>query len=716
MYNGKLTKINYANNFSVRYVYDNLDNIKEVWYNDNGTETKAFEYTYTAYGQMSRFDNLLTGKSISYKYDDDNRIIGYAEYDIDDMVNTFSSITFYNENSKPSSVFFSMAYEAGSKIVDSDIHYSHVYNDSEGTLKYYNVTTNTTTGKIDYIYDGFKRLEEKVYNFTVSANATTGYKNTVNYTFVNSPWDASKTSALIKTATSKVNNAAAVTYTYEYDYNGNITKITLSNGTEYRYVYDDQGQLLREDNTAKNRTYVYTYDNAGNILTKSTYALTAAGSTPSTLHSTYNYVYGDSTWGDKLTSYRGVSFTYDAIGNPLTYFNGANYTFTWENARQLATLKRGNSSILSFEYNDEGIRTSKTVGTVEHIYHLSNSLVMAEEWGNHLVLYLYDAEGTPIGMQYRNTSYAENVFDTYWFEKNLQGDIVAVYNQAGTKLIAYTYDAWGNASITYSNGGASTTATYNPFRYRGYYFDSESGFYYLNSRYYDPATGRFITADKLATVKASPSSVTDKNLYAYCDNNPVTRRDDGGMFWDTVFDVVSLAMSTAEVIANPANPWAWAGMIGDAVDLIPFVSGVGEVTKALGAAKKAGKLLDDVNDTKKAIENMAELAEAGQDGYRTFKTAKKHMENVSDIEWHHLVEQSQVGRSGFAKISINNSSNLVGISSDLHHKISSIYSSKPKFIKNSGQFKTVRDWVSTLNYQQQYTFGVFALQIAKHMK
>ena len=126
---------------------------------------------------------------------------------------------------------------------------------------------------------------------------------------------------------------------------------------------------------------------------------------------------------------------------------------------------------------------------------------MAEEWGNHLVLYLYDADGSPIGMQYRNTAYAEGTFDTYWFEKNLQGDVVAVYNQAGTKLIAYTYDAWGNSSVSYYNSGASTTATYNPFRYRGYYYDSESGFYYLNSRYYDPAigTGRKVlkTADDL---------------------------------------------------------------------------------------------------------------------------------------------------------------------------------------------------------------------------
>ena len=120
--------------------------------------------------------------------------------------------------------------------------------------------------------------------------------------------------------------------------------------------------------------------------------------------------------------------------------------------------------------------------------------------------------------------------------------------------------------------------------------------------------------------------------------------------------------------------------------------------------------MDDVHDTRKAIENMAELAEAGQDGYKTFRTAKKHMETASNIEWHHLVEQSQVRRSGFAKTSINNSSNLVGIDKDLHHRISGFYSKPPTFLKDGGNYKTVRDWVSTLNYQQQYTFGVFVIQ------
>ena len=258
---------------------------------------------------------------------------------------------------------------------------------------------------------------------------------------------------------------------------------------------------------------------------------------------------------------------------------------------------------------------------------------MAEEWGNHLVLYLYDAEGTPIGMQYRNTSYAENVFDTYWFEKNLQGDIVAVYNQAGTKLIAYTYDAWGNASITYSNGGASTTATYNPFRYRGYYFDSESGFYYLNSRYYDPAIGRFITADKFSTIKASSFELTDKNLYAYCDNNPVTRTDNGGAFWETVFDVVSLAFSVVDVVANPTDPRAWIGLAGDTVDLIPFVTGVGEVTRAVTTVTRIAEtavLVSDISNlTSEAVDYYIT-----PDGDAIPSTLSEFNDNLSKLENH----------------------------------------------------------------------------------
>ena len=74
-------------------------------------------------------------------------------------------------------------------------------------------------------------------------------------------------------------------------------------------------------------------------------------------------------------------------------------------------------------------------------------------------------------MQYHAEGNSSSTWDVYWFEKNLQGDIVAVYNHQATKLVSYVYDAWGNATVTYHNGGNSTTATLNPFRYRGYYYD-----------------------------------------------------------------------------------------------------------------------------------------------------------------------------------------------------------------------------------------------------
>ena len=304
------------------------------------------------------------------------------------------------------------------------------------------------------------------------------------------------------------------------------------------------------------------------------------------------------------------------------------------------------------------------------------------------------------------------------YEKNVFGDVVAVYDEAGTKLISYKYDAYGKCTSSQTNGGYSTAAYNNPFGYRGYYYDRDLELYYLNSRYYDGYTGRFISADNIDVVWSTPNALTDKNLYSYCDNNPVMRRDDGGAFWDTVFDVVSLAFSVADVIATPANPWAWAGLVGDVVDLIPGVSGTGEMAKSLGAARKAANLVEntaDIKDTQKAIEAMAEIAEAAEDGYKTFKTAKKHLEVVdSNIEWHHFVEQSQIARSGFSKVSINNSSNLVGIDKALHRRISGFYSGKPDFVKKAGK-SSVREWISDFNYQQQYTFGVFIYQLMKYM-
>ena len=132
-------------------------------------------------------------------------------------------------------------------------------------------------------------------------------------------------------------------------------------------------------------------------------------------------------------------------------------------------------------------------------------------------------------MQYRTSSYAQNVFDTFYFEKNLQGDIIAVYNASGTVMVYYEYDAWGNFTYTFYNNGSSTPVVYNPFRYRGYYYDADLGLYYLNSRYYDSNTGRFINADGQLN-----GALIGYNQFAYCENNPIIRIDGDGNMWQFV--------------------------------------------------------------------------------------------------------------------------------------------------------------------------------------
>ena len=181
---------------------------------------------------------------------------------------------------------------------------------------------------------------------------------------------------------------------------------------------------------------------------------------------------------------------------------------------------------MSFTYDDSGIRTSKTVNGVTHTYQLNGSQIVSEQWEDKLLVYLYDATGAPIGMMYRTTNYAVGDFDVFWYEKNLQGDIVAVYNSDGVACVTYKYDAWGNCTESdILTSGTNVYATSNPFRYRGYYYDTDLGMYYLQSRYYDPNTCRFINADGYVS---TGQGLTGYNMYAYCGNNPVIYVDGSG--------------------------------------------------------------------------------------------------------------------------------------------------------------------------------------------
>ena len=521
-YNGKLKTVTYASGFVVKYTYDNLENLSEVWYNDGGDDYLAYKYLYNAYGQIYCFENHLSGTNIIYDYDASNRLIGYTEYGAEDMVNHLAVTYSYDDYSRVQFIRYSFDYLEGFYgIGNSRVSYVPTY-EKDGTAISYHVATPIANGPISYEYDVYDRLASKSQYFLCGSTA---FQGSTTYEYEGVGNTTQPTTALIKKVTSTV-MGNSLEYTYEYNERNQITKITMSNGRENRYYYDDLGQLIREDVAGLGMTYTYTYDNAGNILSKSQYSYTAEGATPSTCWGQSSYAYGDDSWGDKLTSYRGQAITHDTIGNPVSYYNGTSWNFTWQAGRQLASATKSNGSTSClFTYNDNGIRTSKTVNGTTHTYYLDGDRIIAEEWNGIVLVFLYDDNNSPIGMLYRDCMDEDGEFEVFWYEKNVQGDIVSIYDGAGNKLINYVYDAFGNFYEGRTQNGENSPARLNPFRYRGYYYDTDLKMYYLQSRYYDPVIGRFISPDKFAT---TGQGVLSSNMFAYCANDPVNYVDDEG--------------------------------------------------------------------------------------------------------------------------------------------------------------------------------------------
>ena len=185
----------------------------------------------------------------------------------------------------------------------------------------------------------------------------------------------------------------------------------------------------------------------------------------------------------------------------------------------------------------------------------------------------------------------------YTYRKNLFGDIIAIY-QGNTKVAEYAYDAYGNCTIKLNT---ANVATLNPFRYRGYYYDSDLGLYYLQSRYYDPQTGRFINADDVSYL--DPETIHGLNLYAYCLNNPVMYVGPVGHFAITTLGIGAIiALVSASIIigggvqlasnalAGETGSDLWRGVAGAALGagantlalcLVPFTGGASLAISAL---------------------------------------------------------------------------------------------------------------------------------------
>ena len=321
--------------------------------------------------------------------------------------------------------------------------------------------------------------------------------------------------------TSETNEQGSTTQ-HAYDANGNITEIKQNGKLTNKYVYDSLNEL-KEEYDYVNKFYInYSYDGAGNLQNKYEQALDPNYGYPTGTQNGNTYEYTDTSWKDKLTKINGDNITYDANGNPLTYRDGM--SMTWKSGRQLTTLTNGDTSI-SYGYDSGSVRTTKTVNGVKYTYAYLNGQLMYETRGDAKFYYSYDANGILYNVRYTLTDGGTEY--SYYYTHNSRGDIVGIYNGVGELKAYYEYDAWGNViSITDNNGNAITNPDHignlNPFRYRGYYQDTETGLYYLMSRYYDPITHRFINADGYFQ---SGGSILDANTFAYCGNNPVLNVD-----------------------------------------------------------------------------------------------------------------------------------------------------------------------------------------------
>ena len=167
-------------------------------------------------------------------------------------------------------------------------------------------------------------------------------------------------------------------------------------------------------------------------------------------------------------------------------------------------------------YNANGMRTQKKVGSkVTDYYYDSNNNLIAEKTDSATLFFYYDTENSPVALSYNGKM--------FYYVKNLQGDIVKILDEDGNEKASYVYNAWGNI-LSQSEDELSSI---NPLRYRGYVYDEDTTLYYLQTRYYDPTTGRFINADNTIFIGSSGTAIGD-NIFTYCENNPINFRDPTG--------------------------------------------------------------------------------------------------------------------------------------------------------------------------------------------
>ena len=502
---GPITSLEYGNGDSESYAYNLYGQLSSVQhYSGNLLEYVELSYAYDPFGNVGR--SVVTDGSGSliadyqYEYDSLGRLIRSQQSG--DGVTELWTQHEYDDQNRLSDQYW--------RVSDSSLHESYNYNNNNGTLSSMLLGTGRT---LSFEYDNLLRVSRRnvsgVYQHRrnyIGTGIANRQSNRIQY-FVYASADGADT---------KLN------YRYDYDAAGNISEVYRSVGSDTlafynSYEYDKLGQLTKA--TDSRGTETYTYNTAGNLLSR-----TLAGDT-------VTYSYDNAQWNDLLTAYDGQKIAYEGqtynssrnsvsgtviSGNPVSYYNGTRWSMEWSDGNRLVEAN-SNKADVSYTYDRNGLRTTKTVDGVTYHYAYAGDKLVWQEWDGNEFFFFYDNEGAPVGFWYHPAS-GSNV--TGYYMTTQQGDITRIEDVNGNVLATYEYDAWGK--LISSSG---SLAEINPLRYRGYYYDTETGFYYLQSRYYDPVVSRFINADKYAS---TGDGLLSYNMFAYCSNNPVNYSDPSG--------------------------------------------------------------------------------------------------------------------------------------------------------------------------------------------
>lgn len=488
-------------------------------------ENALTENEYDKFGQVTTVDDFITGSHTTYIYDDTffdklKTVSVSAGTDVSDVTESYS---YDNDGSLTGRVVSGAASQ----------NYTYHYNsNATHTLEYLTLpngmnsfpqtdVNGRNTGKELKTTDGVRRFGEYLY-YRKEGDHATNMPSAVY--FGSSPNGKYEIKDNIK---------------YKYDNMGNVAEIKENGVLFARYFYDSLNRLVREDNKKLGKTWLYSYDNNGNILCKREFAFALRETNELeefTETSMIEYSYdGDRLMRLEITDGAGTReerFAYDEIGNPTVYRGAETVNTGWERGRLLNMLN-GNS----YRYDGRGrrIKRNNTVFT----YDSQGNLIKSSDG----LEFFYDSNGV-CGVTHSNT--------TYYYRKDAQGNIIALLDNAGKIVVKYVYDAWGNHAVLNGNGEEITEVENighkNPFRYRGYYYDECTGLYYLQTRYYDPEVGRFITIDAIEYL--DPESINGLNLYAYCGDNPVMGYDpDGTWDWDKFWKALLLIVTAVAAIA-----------------------------------------------------------------------------------------------------------------------------------------------------------------------